>query len=543
MNENGIVNYDLLIKNAKLIDGTGNPWFKGDIGISGDSISKIGRLDRETADKTIDAAGKIAAPGFIDIHGHSDLSILADPLCKSKIHQGVTTEVTGNCGHSGFPIKEDRLEELKKTYSFMGDAGIEWDWRSPEDYFNKVESQGISMNIAPLLGHGTLRIAAMGFDDRPPNDDEKKNMNQMVREAMEAGAFGLSSGLIYPPGSYSSTEELIDLCKTVSGFDGIYSSHVRGESDSVIEAFEEAIEIGEMAGVGVQISHHKIAGKQNWGRSKESLKTIMDARARGIDVTSDQYPYTAGSTGLGSLLPDWAHEGGTEQLLDRIKDDQTRERIKKDIKEDRIEGWWNPLKSSGWENVMVVGFNTKANKRFEGKTLAEIAEERGEGNYENLFNLLLEEEAGVRMILFMMDPDDVATILKHPTTMIGTDGRALSPEGILAEGKTHPRAYGTYPRILGKYVREKEVLPLEEAIRKMTSLPAQKLGLKDRGLLREGYRADLVIFDPEKIIDRSTYQDPHKLPEGISHVTVNGKLVVENSEHKQIRTGEVIKKP
>ncbi|MBS3766462.1 D-aminoacylase [Candidatus Bipolaricaulota bacterium] len=534
--------FDLLIKNAKIIDGTGNPWFKGDVGISGESIEEIGQLDSLTAKDTIDIGEKIVAPGFVDIHGHSDLSILADPLCKSKVHQGVTTEVIGNCGSSGFPIRESRLEELKKMYSFLGDSDLVWDWRSPKEYFRKVESQGISMNIAPLIGHGTVRIAAMGFDNRSPDKEEKEDMKKMVKEAMEAGAFGLSSGLIYPPGSYSSTQELTDLAGVVSEYGGIYSSHIRGESDDVLNAFKEAIEIGEKGDLGVQISHHKIAGKQNWGKSGESLRTIMDARARGVEVTSDQYPYTAGSTGLSSLLPDWAHEGGTDRLLDRLKNRDTREEIKKDIKEDRLEEWWNPLQSSGWDNVMVVGINSEGNEQFEGKTLAEIAEKRNEGNYETLFNLLVEEEAGARMILFMMDPEDVTSIMKHQTTMVGTDGRALSPEGALAEGKTHPRAYGTYPRILGKYVREENVLSLEEAVRKMTSFPANKLGLGERGLLKEGYKADIVIFDPETVIDKSTYQDPHRLPEGISHVLVNGRLIIKESKHTEKKSGEVIRK-
>ncbi|MFP4647059.1 MAG: N-acyl-D-amino-acid deacylase family protein, partial [Candidatus Acetothermia bacterium] len=473
--------------------------------------------------------------------GHSDLSILVDHLTESKVHQGVTTEVIGNCGSSAFPIRDEHLEDLKKQYSFMGELDIEWDWRTAEEYIRKVESGGISMNVAPLVGHGTVRIAAMGFDDRSPDEDELEAMKAMVRQGMQAGAFGLSTGLIYPPGSYSSTQELIDLTREISEFQGIYCSHVRGESDDVLQAIEEAINIGKAAEVGVQISHHKVAGKQNWGMSEDTLSLLESAREDGIDVTSDQYPYTAGSTGLSSLLPDWVHEGGVEDLLDRLRDEQTREQIRTDIKEDRIEGWWNPLKSSGWDRVMVVGFDTEKNQQFEGKTLAEISEKRDQEEYQTLFDLLLEEKAGVRMILFMIDSDDVETILRHPTTMVGTDGRALSPTGVFAQGKTHPRAYGTYPRILGKYVRENQVLSLSEAIRKMTSLPAQKLGLKNRGCLKEGFKADLVIFNPSTVMDSSTYQDPHRLPQGISQVIVNGKRVVKDSIHTGEKPGRVIK--
>ncbi len=534
--------FDLLIKNGKIVNGTGNPWFKADIGIKNGKIEKIGRLDSADAEKILDAEGLIVSPGFIDMHNHSDISVFFNPKLESTIRQGITTLVIGNCGSSLAPVNPATKDLfMKHIEAFLpSDAELEVTWNTFEEYLNKLEEIEMAANIAPLVGHGTVRIAVMGFDDREPTAEELDEMKKLVAEAMEAGAFGMSTGLIYPPGVYSKTEELVELCKVVAKYGGIYVSHIRGEGGTLIEAVKEAIYIGEKAGVPVEISHHKAAGKSNWGKTKETLKLMEEARKRGVDVTCDQYPYRAGMTSLSAVLPPWVHVGGVEEMLRRLRDPKEREKIRRDI-EQGLPGWENFVADCGWENIYISSVVTEKNKHLEGKNVAEIAKIKGKDELDAVCDLLLEEDGRVTIVLFMMDEEDIVRVMKSPLQMVATDAWAVAPYGVLGAGKPHPRFYGTYPRVLGRYVREKKVLTLEEAVRKMTSFPAQKLGLKDRGLILEGMWADIVIFDPAKIIDKATYQNPHQYPEGIEYVIVNGKIVVENGEHTGVLPGKTLR--
>jgi len=533
---------DLVIKGGKIVDGTGNPWFKADIGVKDGKIIKLGRL--EYADFIIDANDKVVCPGFIDMHNHTEKTCLIDPKVESMIQQGITTMVIGQCGGSVAPINPNAREELIRCrFSFLPEEAIRTaglDWVTYREYLARIEEKGCSCNLATLVGHGTIRLSVMGFEARKPTDRELGLMKMLVEEAMQAGAFGLSSGLYYPPGVYAETDELVELCRVVAKYRGTYFTHIRGESDTLIDSVKEAIEIGERSGVPVQISHLKVAGAKNWGKSPEVLKIIEDARKRGVDVTFDQYPYTAGMTGLSALLPPWARVGGDEMMIKRLKDPNERRRIKNDF-EKGLPGWQNTVGDVGWSNIYLAFVEKEENKFLEGKNFKEISNIKNCDPASAYFDLLIDEKGKGSIVVFMMSEDDVVNIMKSPFQMFGTDGWAVSPKGILSHGKPHPRFYGTYPRVLGRYVRDMGVLRLEEAIRKMTSLPAQKLGLRDRGLLREGFWADIVIFDPEKIMDKATYQNPHQFPEGIEHVIVNGTVVVSGGEHNGALPGKVLR--
>jgi len=534
--------FDVIIKDGKIIDGSGNPWFNRDVGIKNGKIAKIGRLAHSEAEKIIDAKGYVVCPGFIDMHSHSDLSVFFNPKLESTIRQGITTLVVGNCGISLAPINPEMKDLLmKEISSFLPICEeLEMDWIKFDEYLSRLEEIGVSANIATLVGHGTVRIAAMGLEDRDPARKEMEEMKSLVAEAMEAGAFGLSTGLIYPPGTYSKTDEIIELCKVVAKYGGIYASHIRSERAGLIEAVKEALTIGEKAKIPVEISHHKAAGRSNWGKTVETLKLMEEARAGGVDVTCDQYPYNAGMTSLATLLPPWIREGGIDKMLERLRNPEERERAREEMRQSSKE-WENLVADCGWENIYVSAVSSDKNKPLEGKSLAEIAKIRGKDEFTVLCDLLIEEKGRVAIILFIMDKDDIRRVMRSRLQMVGTDCWASAPYGILRVGKPHPRFYGTYPRILGRYVREEGVLTLEEAVRKMTSLPAQRLGLMDRGLLRPGMWADIVIFDPDRVIDKATYQNPHQYPEGIEYVLVNGKIVVEKREHKGIPAGKILR--
>jgi N-acyl-D-amino-acid deacylase len=531
--------FDVIVKNGYVVDGTGNPWFKADVGISSGKISEIGRLDQEEASKIIDASKLVVSPGFIDMHSHSDLSLLINPKAESKVRQGITTEVIGNCGGSGAPLNDVLKEEIKKTTPIVEEANLELDWSTMAGYLNRLERQGVAVNVAPLVGHENIRVTTIGYDDRAPVKTELEEMKQTLAQAMKEGAFGMSTGLIYPPGCYAKTDELIELAKVVASFGGIYTSHIRGEGEKLLDSVKEAIEIGEKAGLPVEISHHKAGGKTNWGKVKESLKMMGEARARGVDVTCDVYPYIAASFGLSAMLPAWAHEGGTEKLLERLKDAKTRERLRREM-EEGAPGQSSPLKSAGWDATQIA--RCRSHPEFEGKTVAEIAQNKKIDPFEFVFDLLIEENTAVSVVRFAMCEEDVCTVMQHPLSMIGTDSSAVAPYGVLGKGKPHPRSYGTFPRMLGKYVREERVLTLENAIRKMTSLPAQKLGLKDRGLIRKGICADIMVFNPERVVDKATYVDPHQYPDGIKYVLVNGKVTVERGKHTGTLSGKALRK-
>ena len=534
--------HDAIIRNACIIDGSGNPWFKGDLAIYAGKIAKIGRLPTQPAERTIDAQGQFVCPGFIDIHSHSDVTIPFNRLVESSVRQGITTMVVGSCGISVAPVEKKNEHLLQRYISpfLPSEQKLKMEWSSFGEYLKWQEKKGCSTNIVGLVGHGTIRIAAMGFEERRPTNAELQEMKNLVEEAMRSGAFGMSTGLIYPPGIFSETTELIELSKVVAKYEGVYFSHIRGEGATLLEAVKEAITIGEEAGLPVQISHHKAAGKVNWGKTVETLKMMEEARERGVDVTFDQYPYSAAMTTLATLLPPWAHEGGMEKTLERLRNPSQREKMRKDI-EQGILGWQNWIGDCGWDNITVSSVVSERNKFLEGKNLTEIAALRKKDEFTALCDLLLEEQGNATMVMHAMNEEDVRRVMKHHLQMIGTDAWSVAPYGVLGGGKPHPRFYGTYPRVLGKYVREEKVLTLEEAVRKGTSFPAQRLQLEDRGMIREGFWADLVIFNPARILDKATFTDPHNYPEGIEYVLVNGEVVLEKESHNGKLAGKILK--
>jgi N-acyl-D-amino-acid deacylase len=538
------LSYDVIIKGGKIIDGAGNPWYKGDLAISDSKIAAISRKIEGDAERIIDAGGLVLAPGFIDAHSHADFSTLFYREMESVVMQGITTVVAGQCGSSLAPVNLDYKEEIERSMAGWLPPGVELDitWETFDGYLKEEEKAALGANIAHMVGHGAIRIASMGFEAREPTTGELEKMREHTAEAMQSGAFGLSTGLIYSPGIYSKTDEIIELTKVAARYGGIYDTHMRGEGKTLMESLREAIAIGIAADIPVQISHHKAATKSLWGKSLESLALIEEARQRGLEITVDQYPYTAGSTSLATCLPPWAHEGGMEGLLERLGDPKLRAKMKRDI-EDGIEGWENFAGELGWDKVYVTSVKSEVNKTSEGKNLREIQGLRGDPDpFTSLYDLILEEEGAVGMVIFAMDEEDVRRIMAHYLQMVGTDSGSGSTTGVMRRGKPHPRGYGTYPRILGKYVRELGILRLEEALRKMTSMPAQKFGLHDRGLIKPGFNADITLFDPTTVIDRATYQDPHQYPEGIKYVFVNGRLTVDNGRYTGKLAGRTLRK-
>ena len=521
--------FDLVIKGGLVVDGTGNPWLRKDIGITNGKITRLGHITEDSGE-TMDATGMIVSPGFIDLHNHSDFSILAYPSAESYIMQGVTTAVVGNCGMSLAPLNPDNLALLKRYLSPFLRAGFDygWEWRTLAEFYQKVEKQGISLNLAPLVGQGTIRLAVKGFDSTGSSAEEMNQMKKLLAQSLEDGAFGMSTGLIYPPGCYSSTEELIELASVLREYGAIYTTHMRNEGDRLIEALEEAIEIAEANGIPIEISHHKATGKSNWGKVNATLRLMEQARQRGVEVNCDVYPYIAGSTTITTLLPTWTLAGGVEKMLDRLKNKQTRQSIK-------LEG----TRFSEWDGIVIAECPSK--KEYQGKSLEDILKEtnRFDDPYEGLFDLLLEIEGNATIIVFLMDEDDVRTVMSSPLSSFISDSWVTALD---AGGKPHPRAYGTFPRVLGKYVREEKLLTLEQAIRKMTSLPAGKIGLKCRGIFREGFWADVVIFDQAVIKDQATFDDPHQYPKGIEYVIVNGQVVVDHGRLTGVRPGKILRR-
>ena len=523
--------YDILIVNGKIVSGEGNPWFHGDVAIVRDKIVKIGRLGKEKAARVIDAKGCFVAPGFIDGHSHSDLFLFIDPGAEQKIMQGVTTENLGMDGMSVAPIDERNLAGWRSHLSGLAGApAVEWTWRSLADYFNAIDALPASINVTSYVGLGTIRLNVMGMTDREATPEEIDQMKRLAVRAMEEGARGISTGLIYPPSQYQTVEEVVEIAKAVRDYDGIYDVHLRSEGNHLFQAMEEVIEIGRQSGIPVLITHFKVAGRKNWGLSERALKVLDDARREGVELTIAQYPYTAGSTMLHAVIPPWFHTQGPEKLVRMLREEKGP--IKKDIRE-RTD-WENFAGINGWENIVVSSVETEANKKFEGKSIAEIAALRElDDPADAALDILAEEELAAGMIIFSMDEKDVVGIMKHPSVSFITDG--------LLGGKPHPRVYGAFPRILGRYVREQGVLSLEEAVRKMTSLPAEKLRLKKKGRIAEGCDADITVFNFDTIIDNATYGDPRQFPSGISWVIVNGRLVVEDGHHTKITPGRTIR--
>ncbi len=531
--------YDVLLRGGLIVDGSGNPWFASDLAIRGDRIAAIGDLKDARARRTIDARGLVVAPGFIDMLGQSELTVLVDPRVPSKITQGITTELTGE-GGSVAPQTSFTIEDLLPS---IAEYRIRVDWRDFDGYFRRLKSKGSAINFAHLVGATQVRQAVLKSDNRPPDAAELEAMKRHVARAMEAGAFGVSSSLIYPPASFSDTRELVELARVAARYGGFYASHIRNEADDIIPALREAETIGAQAKIPVEVWHLKCAGRKNWGRMREVVAEIESARTRGVDITADIYPYPASSTGLAASLPPGASEGGVVRLVARLKDPAERARIRKEV--ESPSGGWESLfhNVGGPDGVLVVGVRTKANKPYQGKRLSEIARLRGNDPIETMFDLLVEESGSVDCVYFAMSEEDVRTAMATPWVAFNCDNAGVSPEGVLGASNCHPRAYGTFPRVLGRYVRDDKVLRLEEAVRKMTSLPAQRLGLRDRGVLRPGMHADITVFDPAKVIDRATFDAPHQFSEGIVEVFVNGVPVVDRGKITGRLPGRVLRGP
>ncbi|WP_324668801.1 N-acyl-D-amino-acid deacylase family protein [Geochorda subterranea] len=528
--------FDLIIADGLVVDGTGAPPRRADVGIVGDRIVAVADLSSANAIRRLDASGQIVAPGFIDMHTHSDLALLADGRAESTVRQGITTQVIGNCGLSPAPITNQVKEDVRKSLGIY-DYGVEWTWESFGDYLQVLRQARFATHVVPLVGHGSIRSAAMGFDKRPPTADELETMHHLVTEAMEAGAFGMSTGLVYPPGMYSDTSELIELSKIVARYGGFYASHMRGEASTVVDSVREALQIGREAGVRVQISHHKAAGRVNWGRVRVTYSLIEEA-ARNLDVTYDIYPYTAGSANLSQLLPPWVHVGGTQAMLARLKDSELRPRIRYDV----IHGTpdWPNFFPVDWKDIQIAHVGSERNRWMQGLTVQEVADQVGQDPVEFMMDLIVEEDNQVSMVNFVMSQDDVDFLIPKPQSMFGSDGWSITPGGPTGSGHPHPRCYGTFPRVLGHYVRERRLLSLEEAIHKMTGKASQKLGLSRRGEVREGYYADLVVFDPGTIADRATFANPHQFPVGVTWVLVDGQIAVDRCMASSVLNGKVL---
>ena len=529
--------FDLVIRNGRIIDGTGSPWYSGDLGIRGGRIAAIGRLDSAKAKQTVDARGQVVAPGFIDMLGQSELAILANPSLPSKIFQGITTEITGE-GGSPAPLNDAIVAADRAGYEQLG---IEPDWRTLAEYYARLERQGMGINMATYVGATQVRRMVLGEDDKDPTPGQLEQMRALVRQAMRDGAVGLSTSLQYPPAPYAETPELIALASEAARLGGVYATHLRNESDEILPALDEAIRIGREAGIPVEVWHLKTAGKKNWGRMPEVVAKIDSARAAGVDIAADTYAYTAWFNSLSSFVPPWAHDGGTARLLERLRDPQMRQRIRREM-ETPSAGWDNSWqKISGPEAILIGAVRNPALRKYQGKTLADVAKERGGDGIEALLDFLVDDQAFTAVAVFGMSEPDVALALEQPWVSINCDSEGAAPDGILSKSHPHPRAYGTFPRILRKYVREEKRLTLEDAIRKFTSLAAQRMRLGDRGVLKVGMWADVVVFDPATVRDRATFAQPHQLAEGMRWVLVNGVPVIADGKATGARPGKVLR--
>jgi N-acyl-D-amino-acid deacylase len=529
--------HDLVLAGARVVDGTGNPWFWADVAVEDGRIAAVGSLKGARSRRRLELDGLVLAPGFIDLHTHSDFTLPMFPRAEAMVRQGVTTQVVGNCGFSPFPVDPEKFELLRAYTAFL-DGGLSWEWDDAAGFAAFLERLPLASNFVLQVGHGALRIATMGFDDRDPTDAELATMRRLAAEAFEGGVVGISTGLTYVPGSYAKTDELVALAEVAQRCGGFYSTHIRDESDSLLEAVEEALEIGRRAGLPVQLSHHKAMGARNWGLTEASLSALDKARAAGQDVLTDQYPYTASSTTLTKVMPNWAIEGGIAGMLERLADSQLRQRIVDEITADGADPATRPVREFDASKILISSVPEGPSKQYEGMLLVDIAAERSIRPAEAALHLLEREGGDVQMIVFSMCDDDVRRVMRHPAAAVASDGWTLDPQ---AGGRPHPRSYGTYARVLGKYVREDGVLTLEDAIRKMTSLPAQRLRAFDRGLIRPGTVADLVAFDPDRVADRATFEDPQQFCDGVSHVAVAGQLIIDDGEDTGATAGRVLR--
>jgi dihydroorotase/N-acyl-D-amino-acid deacylase len=531
--------FDVLIKNGRIIDGSGWPGYNADIAIKGQRIARIGNLANATAARTIDANGLVIAPGFIDMLGQSETNLLIDPRGMSKIMMGVTTEITGE-GESIAPIND---RQIKEQEDFLKRFNLTIDWRTLDEYFKRLQKQGTGLNLGTFVGATQVREYVIGYDNRAPTAAELKQMQDLVAAAMRDGALGLSTSLQYIPARFAQTDEIVELARVAKQYGGIYATHQRSEANALDESLNEVFEIARRAQIPAEIWHLKTAYKKNWGRMPEILRKIADAQSRGLKISADIYPYIAGSTALSACLPPWAQEGGNEAMLSRLRDPAARERMKKEISEDHKD-WENIYLGSGGPSGILIG--SVVNRELEpmqGKRLSEIAQEQKKDPLDALFDFILADHAQTGAIYFMMSEEDMRAAMKASFVSFCTDSGSRATDGPLAGSKSHPRGWGSYPRILGRYVRDEHLLSLEDAVRKMTGGPATHVGLKDRGLLKEGLFADITVFDPKTVLDRATFDEPNQYPVGIEYVLVNGQISVDKGQRTSALAGQVIRGP
>lgn len=524
----------ILIKNGTVINGTGKKRFQADVAIKGENIERVGDVEPQGFDQVIDAKDQIVCPGFIDTHSHSDLEILLDSYVEPKVRQGVTTEILGQDGISMAPLPWEYVDAWRKNLAGLdGDSDkLNWNWKTTEGYLRLLEKTGVGPNVGYLVPHGNIRMEGMGLDNRKATAMEIEKMKDITRRELEAGALGMSTGLIYTPCAYGDTEEVIELCKVVAEYDKVFVVHQRSEADDILESMDELLRIVRESGVKLHISHFKVCGKKNWGKIEAIEEILEKAKAQGMRISFDQYPYVAGSTMLGVILPPWVHDGGTNKLLERLKDKELRTKMVYDI-ENGIPGWDNFIDFAGLDGIYVTSVKTTKNEDCIGKNLVQIGEMRGKNVYDAVFDLLYDEENAVGMYDYYGKEEHVVRFLKRAEQNVCTDG--------LLAGKPHPRVYGSFPRVLGKYVREDQALSLEEAINKMTLKPASVFKFKDRGILEEGKKADVIIFNSETIIDKATFVEPRQYPEGIELVMINGVIVLEQGKRTKDISGKVVR--
>jgi N-acyl-D-amino-acid deacylase len=529
--------YDLVIADGSVINGEGTPAVITDVGIRGGRIATIGNLRTAPSTRRIDAAGLTVAPGFIDIHNHSDYTILVEPRSESMIRQGVTTMVLGESRSAG-PIKAGADETRARA------DGVTVDWTTLGGYFAKLERQHMSTNIASYVGEEQVWTYVKGYGQSPATPAELSDMKRLIAQAMEDGAMGLSTSLLQPPSSFATTANLIELAKTARQYGGIYSSHIRDEGEGVFKAVDEAIQVGRGARIPVDVIHMKIAHKQLWGRANEIIGMVQKARDEGFDIRANVYPYTAGQNNLSSIVPPWAHDGGREKMIERLKDPAARARMREEVM-NGLPGWYNHYLATGdgWGGMILVSLRHQRNTPFQGKRMSELIKARGGHPAEVLFDVLIEENGSVPTVFFHHSEPDMQLVMKQPWTSIGSDGSAVNPDGPTGRTHPHPRYYGTFPRVLGRYVRDLKVLTLPDAVKKMTSMNADKIGIKDRGRLTQGAFADVAVFDQDRVADRATFEQPHQFPIGIKYVIVNGVVTIDNEQHTGALAGQVIYGP
>ena len=533
------IEYDVVIRNGTIYDGSGSEPYVGNVALQGDTIASIGKQENVRGKIEIDATGLAVAPGFINMLSWATVSLIEDGRAQSDIRQGVTLEVFGE-GESMGPLNAEMKREMEEQ---QGDIKYKVEWTTLSEYLDYLVKRGVSTNVASFIGATTVRVHVVGYEDRAPNPQELERMRGLVKQAMEGGALGVGSSLIYAPAFYAKTTELVELCKVAAGYGGTYISHIRSEGNRFLEAVDELITISRDANIPAEIYHLKAAGQSNWNKMDLAIKRVEQARAEGLKITADMYTYTAGATGLDASMPPWAQEGGLKEWIKRLKDPTTRKRVREEMTTP-TDRWENLYLAAGSSTkVLLVGFKQDSLKYLTGKTLAEVAALRGKTPEETAMDLVIDDQSRVGTVYFLMSEENVKTQIALPWVSFGSDAEALAPEGVFLKSNPHPRAYGNVARLLGKYVRDEKVVSLQEAIRRLTSLPAANLKLKDRGALSPGHVADVVVFDPAKISDHATFDAPHRYATGMIHVFVNGKQVLKEGEHTGVKSGRVVRGP